>query len=196
MDKNLRSVLLNTEARSNAYLQADRKLSGNFFQATDPNKWKEGCDFDPDALNATTWKTYQDQKHGYEFKYSPEWLLKDWNNLEENSMGGVFLSRRLSNGENNYVSFIPQSTALYNPSPGKPKTDYEEIGSKFAFSETWQLSYGLFKRYYILDPIPGWTQCNQKLTNKLSCGKIEYFATNDAMAVEIYRFINSIKFTK
>ncbi len=43
-----KAILLNTEMRSRAWLQADHNLSGKFFGLLpDP---KQGCDFDPDAM--------------------------------------------------------------------------------------------------------------------------------------------------
>ena len=42
--QDLRSVLLNTQARSTAYVNADSRLSGHFFPITDPSTWHDSCE--------------------------------------------------------------------------------------------------------------------------------------------------------
>jgi len=46
----LKAQMLNTHARSKAFLQANRHLSGRMYKGLPYNQWKQGCNFNPDAM--------------------------------------------------------------------------------------------------------------------------------------------------
>lgn len=48
--RRLRAQILNTSARTNAYLQASRLLGGGSFPGKPMSQWKESCSFDPDQM--------------------------------------------------------------------------------------------------------------------------------------------------
>ena len=51
MRKNLKANILNTSGRVQAYRQASRMLGGGSFPSRPLSKWRESCNFDPDALD-------------------------------------------------------------------------------------------------------------------------------------------------
>jgi len=50
VDSEHEAVFLNTHQRSKAWLQADKHLSGHMFRGLPFRNWKQGCNFDPDAM--------------------------------------------------------------------------------------------------------------------------------------------------
>lgn len=44
LQRALREILLNTQGRTTAYVDADTRLGGTFFPITDPAKWHESCE--------------------------------------------------------------------------------------------------------------------------------------------------------
>lgn len=46
----LKAVILNTDLRTRAWLQADHHLSGKIFPSLPYSQWKQACNFNPDAM--------------------------------------------------------------------------------------------------------------------------------------------------